>query len=104
MDMEYLATGEPIITFKCGSKVYDAEESGIKSNTVRILTSTERTLMFKDEPQRIKIKDEVVDRSFMRELTDIRFLDTFMNHHLYVFSWKHEPEKESNKDFYIKEV
>lgn len=78
-----------IIEFKSTPEEYVKEESGIKSNTVRIMDIYDfaDTLEQKDEIKYIKVTNTKTGETFMRGLTDISTYESGVVQ-MFIFSWK----------------
>jgi len=96
---------ENIVIFKSDGYFYRLEKTGLKPNTVRLLTREERRQIKPDEEtfeiehiRRIRIEtNRTVAQSqrkelepFERELKSIEQLGELLGYYLYVFSWRHE--------------
>lgn len=96
-----------IVTFKSDGYFYRLEKSGLKPNTVRLLTKEERRQIKPDEDtyevehiKRIRIEtNRTLGQSkrkelepFERKLTSIEQIGELLGRYLYVFSWRHEEE------------
>ncbi len=98
-----------IVIFKSDSYFYKLEKSGLKSNTIRLLSREERRQIKPDEDtyevehiKRIRIEtNRTLGQSqrkelepFERKLTSIEQIGALLGRYLYVFSWRHEEEGE----------
>jgi len=68
--------------------LFNAEKSGAKSNTVRIIDQYDREKLRKQLPQKILIQSQ--DEIFLRTLTNVYVSDRVLGKHLAVFSWANE--------------
>ena len=68
-------------------ELFEAEKSGAKSNTVRILDLDEwRSL--KNRPQKIIIQHQ--QEVFLRDITNIHFGGVILGKVIAIFSWQHK--------------
>jgi len=68
--------------------LFNAEKSGAKSNTVRIIDQYDRERLRKQLPQKIIIQNR--DEIFLRTLTNVYVSDRVLGKYLAVFSWANE--------------
>lgn len=74
------------IMFKSRRNAFVVEESGDKSNTVRLLDAADIARL--DAPKRIRIVcADNPDRMFTRRLTNVMRIGKILGLGLYVFSW-----------------
>jgi hypothetical protein len=83
------------VIFRSNNKLYPLEKSGIKPNTVRILTSIESQKLIHTQPKHIRIDCEA--DSFTRKIIDITnitaiFRDYIQSDMVYVISWEHNKD------------
>jgi hypothetical protein len=79
-----------VIFFKSGESWYDKEKSGIKNNTVRILSGNEYNIVSWNSVVQIEISNPVTEQNFRRDLTDISRIGCMCGKHIVVFTWKLE--------------
>jgi len=68
--------------------LFEAEKSGAKPNTVRIINSSDREELRKHLPQKILIQSQ--EEIFLRTLTNVYVSDKVLGKYLAVFSWTNE--------------
>ena len=83
--MKYEGIPAPTITFKSTSYFYEKEESGMKCNTVRIVSAFE--LQFVEVSAYIKIVKDGSGEHFTRKITDLSFLGSILGKPHIVISW-----------------
>lgn len=62
-----------IIEFKSASDMFYKEQSGVKSNTIRILTYLELDSVQQSAPKKIKIIHVTTGEYFIRKISDISY-------------------------------
>ena len=89
-----IIVGETVV-FNSIPKFYKREESGEKTNTERVLSSSEVECLSKHPKKITHIRIENSNDpniSFKRELTDISQIGELLGHKIAVFSWRHSNE------------
>ena len=77
-----------ILYFNSTHEMYDVEVSYDKSNTVRILTQEEYTLLCSLEPEEIVITEQETAQSFIRTISNITHIGGLLGFHVVAFSWR----------------
>jgi hypothetical protein len=85
--MRYVDGG---VFFEAEEALYDKEKSGIKNNTVRILSENEFNIVSWNPVVQIEISDPVFEQCFRRDLTDHSRIGSVCGKHIVVFTWKTE--------------
>lgn len=83
--MEFI---DGVIFFTSGESWYDKEKSGIKNNTVRILSENEYNIVLWNSVVQIEILNPVTEQCFRRDVTDISRIGYICGSNLVVFTWK----------------
>lgn len=78
------------IEFKSIPAAYWLEKSGIKTHTVRIVTTKEAKRLDNGAAERICIRNTETGFCFTRKITNIYQEGDILGHYLYSFTWKHE--------------
>ena len=92
------------VVFKSASHYFKLERDGLKPNTVRLLTYDEKQEVegrvhvdeIRIECIRANVDDDCFE-PFTRTLTSIEQIGELCGFYLFVFSWRHETEKEKDK-------
>jgi len=96
-------TEKGLIEAKSEHENYVKEASGVKPNTVRIVTaveanwlrSLESSILDEDQAVTIVITDVETEDNTRRQVTDISFVGTLAGHEITVISWRHVSMEET---------
>lgn len=84
------------IEFRSDPSTYQIEKNGVKTHTVRIVSTQMAKRLDSGAAIRISIRNTETGFCFTRELTNIYKEEDILGHCLYSFTWKHEEDQRND--------